>query len=67
MESQSSAKRICRTEQRSQYCFPPGPAYASDPFVREVLLSHIVSGDEDEDGEIEVGQAFFGHGRSAAA
>ncbi|MFO1376299.1 MAG: hypothetical protein U1F14_04755 [Steroidobacteraceae bacterium] len=50
-----------------QYCFPPGFAYANDPFVQDIELSYVVFGNEYDDGTIEVGQMFFGHGRWAAA
>ncbi len=50
-----------------QYCFPPGFAYANDPFVQDIELSYIVFGNEYDDRTIEVGHMFFGHGRWAAA
>lgn len=50
-----------------QYYFPPGFAYATDPFVQDLKLSYIVFGNEYDDGEIEVGHAFFGHDRWGAA
>lgn len=50
-----------------QYCFPPGFAYANDPFVQDVELSYIVFGNEYEDGDIEVGHLFFGHGHWGGA
>lgn len=50
-----------------QYCFPPGFAYANDPFVQDVELSYIVFGNEYEDGTIEVGHMFHGHGHWGAA
>lgn len=50
-----------------QYYFPPGYAYANDPFVQDVQLSYVVFGNEYEDGTIEVGHMFFGHGHWGAA
>ena len=50
-----------------QYCFPPGYAYANDPFVQDIELSYVVFGNEYEDGTIEVGHMFHGHGRWGAA
>jgi hypothetical protein len=50
-----------------QYYFPPGYAYANDPFVQDAELSYVVFGNEYEDGTIEVGHMFFGHGRWGAA
>lgn len=50
-----------------QYYFPPGFAYANDPFVQDVELSYVVFGNEYDDSTIEVGHMFFGHGRWGAA
>lgn len=50
-----------------QYYFPPGFAYATDPFVQDLKLNYIVFGNEYEDGAIEVGHVFFGHDRWAGA
>jgi hypothetical protein len=50
-----------------QYYFPPGFAYANDPFVQDVELSYVVFGNEYADGTVEVGHMFFGHGRWGAA